>query len=254
MEPVAILGLLAAALTLSFVFWIFVAYGSARFLRLGVCSVCGAVVTIWAANLLFGFLPGWVTLLLIGQSVVGGAALLRDATLLATLPATMPNASRQVLSQLTWFAFILGGTATLGFVGLVLDWDGGMPAWEAAHGVLVLDVVLVVAFLAAVALVFLAWSVAKVRTCQVCLAVSSVWIGNLFLQALPAWVTVLLLGQSVAGGAALGRDWAGDRLRIEERPERERRLVKQGTYFAVLLAGTIAAAVIVMIAVPDVPA
>lgn len=250
MELLPLLGTLALALSLSFFFWIFVAYGLTRFLRLGVCSVCGAVVTVWVANLVFAFLPGWVTVLLMGQSVVGGASLFRDELLSRALPADTPNPRRILLAQLTWFAFILGGTAVLGTLALLFAWEPRMELREALAGVLLLDGVLLASFVLSVLLVFATWNLAGVRVCQVCLAVSGVWVLNLFLQLLPPWTSVLLIGQSVAGGAALGRDWAAERLRAEERPERERRLVKQGAYFAFLLAGTLAAAVICLLFVP----
>lgn len=116
-----VLGLLALLLAASFLFWIFVAYAALRSFRLGVCGVCGSVVTVWALNLAFNLLPGWVTLLLLGESVVGGATLLRDALLMPKREAMTP-ARFSAVTQVTWFAFILGGTLALGALGLVLAW------------------------------------------------------------------------------------------------------------------------------------
>lgn len=117
----SVLGWTLAALAASFLFWIFVAYAALRGVKWGVCSVCGAVVTVWSANLVFGFLPGWVTVLLIGQSVVGGATLLRDVLLVPRAPTMTPR-RYQTLAQLTWFGLILGGTFALGLVALVWGW------------------------------------------------------------------------------------------------------------------------------------
>lgn len=118
---VTLIGLVAIVLTLSFAFWIFVAYGAMRFVKFGMCSVCGSVVSVWVLNLFFHFLPGWVTLLLLGQSVVGGASLFRDMILIPHAQRTnMPLARYGTIAQLLWFGLILGGTFTLGMVGLTM--------------------------------------------------------------------------------------------------------------------------------------
>lgn len=118
MTTTNVLVLLTASLVLSFLFWIFAAYGSSKMTRYGVCSVCGAVATIWGLNLVFQFLPGWVTLLLMGQSVTGGSAMLRDATMAPWRPK-MDLREYTAVAQVVRFGFILAGTLGLGLLGLV---------------------------------------------------------------------------------------------------------------------------------------
>jgi hypothetical protein len=110
---------LGLALIVSFLLWIFVAYGTTRFFKFAVCSVCGSVVSIWGLNLVFHFLPAWIGLLLMGESVVGGATLFRNKLLVPRI-ARMSRTRYAALAQVTWFGFILGGSLVLGTAGLLL--------------------------------------------------------------------------------------------------------------------------------------
>lgn len=118
MRMTTLLAGVAASLSLSFAFWIFTAYGASNRLRLGFCSVCGAVATVWMLNDIVGYLPSWVTLLLMGQSVVGGATVLRNAGM-ENRRVGMPARRFAAVAQVTWFGFILGGTFGLGVFGLL---------------------------------------------------------------------------------------------------------------------------------------
>lgn len=126
-----------------------------------------------------------------------------------------------------------------------------MDLLPALGGVTLLDAVLLASFVFWIFGMYAAWRLFRVKFCQVCVAVSSVWILNLAFPVLPLWATVLLMGQSVAGAAGLGRDRVSARFRFDERPDRERRLLKQLTYFALVLGGTLAAASILLLAHPE---
>jgi hypothetical protein len=240
------------ALLLSFAFWILAGYGLLRFVRFGVCSVCGAVVSVWALNLLLGFLPGWVTLLLLGQSVVGGSSLARDLLFVGRILRAPDDESRRVLmarSQMAWFAFILAGTFALGLLGLVWGLDRPLGITLAAGQLALLLAVLSASFVLWVLVFFATQRLWGVGFCQVCAAVSSVWVANLLFGFLPAWATVFLLGQSVAGGAAMLRDLAARRLNLDDLPYTKKRLAKQGSYFAFLVTGTVVAVLLARAAV-----
>ena len=253
MDPAPLLLLLSLAILASFAFWIFVAYGALRVFRVGMCSVCGAVVTVWSLNLAFSFMPGWVTLLLMGQSVVGGATLLRDLTF-QSRHRSMDRQRFFALSQLVWFGFILAGTFVLGLAGLVLAWEPPVPPGEAARGLLVLEATLAGAFVASVVGSYATHRLLRLRFCAVCAAVTLVWAGNLALQLLPPWVTVFLLGQSAAGVAGLGRDFLSARFGIDALPQARKRPLKQIAYLSVLLTATLAAAgILVVAAAPLIP-
>lgn len=102
-----------------------------------------------------------------------------------------------------------------------------------------LDLLLVAAFAVSVVVLFGLYHLSGRHFCQTCVAVAGLWILNLLLGFLPAWVTVFLMGQSIAGGAAMGRDHVSDRASFEDLPDRRRRLAKQFTYFGLLLGGTL---------------
>jgi hypothetical protein len=236
-------GLLLGVLSLSFLFWILVASSALRFVRVGLCSVCGAVTTVWASNLLFHYLPDWMGLLLMGQSVVGGATLGRDLLFARRMQGVPPGERRALVvrAQLVWFAFILLCTVALGTLWLRLGQRPPQAVPAALAATAVVAAVLAGAYVVWVLLMFASERLLGWSACQVCAAVSSVWAVNLFLGVFPAWVTVFLMGQSTAGLAALGRDWAAARFGFNGLPETRRRLTKQFTYFGFILAGTLGA-------------
>ncbi|MEA3203594.1 MAG: hypothetical protein QOI63_1269 [Thermoplasmata archaeon] len=243
---------LLAALSLSFLFWILVAYSALRFVRFGLCSVCGAVVSVWAANLVFHFLPDWMGLLLMGQSVVGGATLGRDFLFAERILALAPHDRRPLVAQaqLVWFGLILVGTVGLGTFWLRFGQRPGMPLAAALAATGILAAVLAGAFVFWLLAMLAAERVLGWSACQVCATVSSVWVANLVLGFLPTWVTVFLMGQSTAGLAALGRDWAAARFGINALPDGRRRVAKQLAYFGFILAGTFAAVLLAQLALP----
>lgn len=242
----------SGALSISFLAWILAGTGLVHFMRFGVCSVCGAVVSVWALNLGFGFLPGWVTLLLLGQSAVGGSALARDVLFADRLAKASPG-QRRVLAaraQMAWFGLLLAATAGLGALGLLWGLDEPLDPAPAALGLAALLGVLALSWIAWVLIGYATQRLWGLSFCQVCAAVTTVWVANLLVGFLPPWATILLMGQSVAGGAALGRDLVAGRFRFDALPETRRRLAKQTTYFTALVTGTAAAVLLAAAAVP----
>lgn len=126
-----------------------------------------------------------------------------------------------------------------------------MQVFDAALGLLKLDAILFAAFVLAIFGLFWTHKLFGFSFCQVCTAVSSVWILNILVRVLPTWVTIFLMGQSVAGGAALVRDRLSARFHANDRPDTERRLIKQLSYFGAILVGTLGAIAILAIAYPE---
>jgi hypothetical protein len=115
----------------------------------------------------------------------------------------------------------------------------------------VLDAVLVASFVLWVVVMFVAYRVAKVFFCQVCVAVASVWSLNLVFHVLPTWVTVFLMGQSVTGASAMLRDEASERFHWHALPDGERQRRKQLAYFAGIFTLTLGAVVLLALAEPS---
>lgn len=109
---------------------------------------------------------------------------------------------------------------------------------QAVRALALLDATLLAAFVLSVLAMLVSWRLFGLTFCQVCVAVSSVWVANLLFGFAPPWVTVLLMGQSVAGGAGMARDRVARRLEGGTRTDAQRRLVKQLAYFGAILAGT----------------
>ena len=125
-----------------------------------------------------------------------------------------------------------------------------MTVWGSSLELTLLVGVLVASFLFWLTAVYLAHRVTGFFFCQVCLAISSVWISNLFLNVLPPWVTVFLMGQSVTGGAMLARDTISNHLKWNLLPGVPRQLRKQATFFGFILGLTLGAIALVAVAVP----
>lgn len=59
-------------LVILYFFWSIIRYFTKEIIGFGFCAMCASVSSLWATNLIFGFLPEWITILLVGMSITGG--------------------------------------------------------------------------------------------------------------------------------------------------------------------------------------